>query len=310
MYFSFCRKTTRRIIFLLFTLLNYWNLTDRQAEILPVIGNSGKLYTSGSVFLAAKSVFFIYCYLWSIRLVNITNIFFFPFIGRQPWPCFLISIQVMPSIAVDRTLIVWNVIQIASTMKSKAESIGRPKVLSYGILVFILMHTGLHSVAWNDWARTGHQSAPKRRLKGRLACMQNPLSPQKKSGRKYVCESPSLIEQQVVTFAHASGLHCWEALVDSCWREIVLADSCSEALSREIFFCIPNQQPTCIIDWILEVFCMAMAEGPFSRLIFVHLAPLMKQIKRSRGRLLWYVDLLTFKRSRISGLSSMICRAA
>ena len=140
--------------------------------------------------------------------------------------------------------------------------------------------------------------------------LRTPLSPQKKSGRKYVCESPSLIEQQVVTFAHASGLHCWEALVDSCWREVVLADSCSEALSREIFFCIPNQQPTCIIDWILEVFCMAMTEGPFSRLIFVHLAPLMKQIKRSRGRLLWYVDLLTFKRSRISGLSSTICRAA
>ena len=53
----------------------------------------------------------------------------------------------MPSIAVDRTLIVWNVIQIAGTMKSKAESIGGPTVLSYGILVFILMPTGLHSVA-------------------------------------------------------------------------------------------------------------------------------------------------------------------
>ena len=45
-----------------------------------------------------------------------------------------------------------------------------------------------------------------------------------------------------------------------------------------------------------------MVEGPFSRLIFTHLAPLMKQLS--------YVDLLTFKRSRISGLSSMICRAA
>ena len=53
-----------------------------------------------------------------------------------------------------------------------------------------------------------------------------------------------------------------------------------------------------------------MREGPFSRIIFIHLAPLMKQIKRSRGRLLSYVDLLTFKRLRISGLSSMICRAA
>ena len=36
-----------------------------------------------------------------------------------------------------------------------------------------------------------------------------------------------------------------------------------------------------------------MGEGPFSWLIFIHLAPLMKQIKRSRGRLLWCVDLLT-----------------
>ena len=55
------------------------------------------------------------------------------------------------------------------------------------------------------------------------------------------------------------------------------------------FFCIPNRQQTCLIDWILwlshvEVSCMG--EGPFSWLIFVHLAPLMKQIKRSRGRLL------------------------
>ena len=40
------------------------------------------------------------------------------------------------------------------------------------------------------------------------------------------------------------------------------------------------------MDWILEVLCVAMVEEPFSRLIFVHLAPLMKQIKRSRGRLL------------------------
>ena len=79
------------------------------------------------------------------------------------------------------------------------------------------------------------------------------------------------------------------------------------------FFCIPNRQQTCLLDWILwlsyvEVLCMG--EGPFSWLIFIHLAPLMKQIKRSRGRLLWFVDLLTFKRSRISGLSSTICRAA
>ena len=97
-----------------------------------------------------------------------------------------------------------------------------------------------------------------------------------------------------------------------CWREIAVAESCSEALSREVFLHIQPQQ-TCLIDWILwlshvEVPCMG--EGPFSWLIFIHLAPLMKQIKRSRGRLLWYVDLLTFKRSRISGLSSMICRAA
>lgn len=58
MYFSFCRKTTRRIIFLLFILLNYWNLTDRQAEILPVIGNSGKLYTSESVFFSSEKCIF------------------------------------------------------------------------------------------------------------------------------------------------------------------------------------------------------------------------------------------------------------
>ena len=51
-------------------------------------------------------------------------------------------------------------------------------------------------------------------------------------------------------------------------------------------------------------------EGPFSWLIFTHLAPLMKQINRLRSHLLSYVDLLTFKRSRIFGLSSMICRAA
>ena len=55
------------------------------------------------------------------------------------------------------------------------------------------------------------------------------------------------------------------------------------------FFCIPNRQQTCLIDWILwlsyvEVSCMG--EGPFRWLIFVHLAPVMKQIKRSRGRLL------------------------
>ena len=51
-------------------------------------------------------------------------------------------------------------------------------------------------------------------------------------------------------------------------------------------------------------------EGPFSWLIFTHLASLMKQINRLRSHLLSYVDLLTFKRSRIFGLSSMICRAA
>ena len=51
-------------------------------------------------------------------------------------------------------------------------------------------------------------------------------------------------------------------------------------------------------------------EEPFSWLIFTHLAPLMKQINRLRSHLLSYVDLLTFKRSRIFGLSSMICRAA
>ena len=52
-----------------------------------------------------------------------------------------------------------------------------------------------------------------------------------------------------------------------------------------------------------------MVEGPFSWLIFTHLAPLMKQIRRLRSHLLSYVDLLTFKRLRISGLSSMICLA-
>ena len=51
-------------------------------------------------------------------------------------------------------------------------------------------------------------------------------------------------------------------------------------------------------------------EGPFSWLIFTHLAPLTKQINRLRSHLLSYVDLLTFKRSQIFGLSSMICRAA
>ena len=53
-----------------------------------------------------------------------------------------------------------------------------------------------------------------------------------------------------------------------------------------------------------------MVEGPFRRLIFTHLALLMKQIKPLQRHLLSYVDLLTFKGSRISGLSSMICRAA
>ena len=37
-------------------------------------------------------------------------------------------------------------------------------------------------------------------------------------------------QQQVVTFAHASSL-----LGRTCWREIVMAESRSEALSREIF---------------------------------------------------------------------------
>ena len=37
-------------------------------------------------------------------------------------------------------------------------------------------------------------------------------------------------EQQVVTFAHASSL-----MASTCWREIVMAESRSEALSREIF---------------------------------------------------------------------------
>ena len=44
---------------------------------------------------------------------------------------------------------------------------------------------------------------------------------------------------------------------------------------------------SCVIDWILwlshvEVSCMG--EGPFSWLIFIHLAPLMKQIKRCVNR--------------------------
>ena len=64
----------------------------------------------------------------------------------------------------------------------------------------------------------------------------------------------------------------------ACWREIV-----KHFQGR--FFYISNQQQTCIIDWILwlshaEVSCMV--EGPFSRLIFIHLAPLMKQIKPGR----------------------------
>ena len=65
-----------------------------------------------------------------------------------------------------------------------------------------------------------------------------------------------------------------------------MSESCSEALSREIFL---HTQSTTDISYRLdtchvEVSCMG--EGPFSWLIFVHLAPLMKQIKRSRGRLL------------------------
>ena len=67
-----------------------------------------------------------------------------------------------------------------------------------------------------------------------------------------------------------------------------MAESWSEALSGR-FFGIPNEQQTYLIDWILwlshvEVPCMR--EGPFSRLIFIHLAPLMKQVKCSPGRLL------------------------
>ena len=69
-----------------------------------------------------------------------------------------------------------------------------------------------------------------------------------------------------------------------------LPKSCSATLSHVEFSCT--------------------VEGPFSWLIFTHLAPLMKQINRLRSPLLSYVDLLTFKRSRIFGLSSMICRAA
>ena len=58
-----------------------------------------------------------------------------------------------------------------------------------------------------------------------------------------------------------------------------------------------NPQQTCITDWILwlsyvEFSCMV--EGPFSRLIFLSLAPLMKQIKRSRSRLLWDIVVFTF----------------
>ena len=69
----------------------------------------------------------------------------------------------------------------------------------------------------------------------------------------------------------------------------------------------------CIIDWILwlsHVEFSCMIEGPFSRLIFIHVAPPMNQIKLSRSRLLCSVDVLTFKRSRIFGLSFMICTAA
>ena len=69
-----------------------------------------------------------------------------------------------------------------------------------------------------------------------------------------------------------------------------LPKSCSATLSHVEFSCT--------------------VEGPFSWLIFTHLAPLIKQINRLRSHLLSYVDLLTFKRSRIFGLSSMICRAA
>ena len=67
-----------------------------------------------------------------------------------------------------------------------------------------------------------------------------------------------------------------------------MAERCSEALSREIFL---HTQSTADVSYRLdtlanhvEVSCMG--EGPFRLLIFIHLAPLMKQIKRSRGRLL------------------------
>ena len=44
----------------------------------------------------------------------------------------------------------------------------------------------------------------------------------------------TVLQQQVVTIAHASSL-----LGSTCRREIVMAESCSEALSREIFFAYP-----------------------------------------------------------------------
>ena len=62
--------------------------------------------------------------------------------------------------------------------------------------------------------------------------------------------------------------------------------------------------------WLSHVEFSCVIEGPFSRLILIHVAPLMNQIKLSRSRLLCSVDVLTFKRARIFGLSFMIRTAA
>ena len=65
-----------------------------------------------------------------------------------------------------------------------------------------------------------------------------------------------------------------------------MAESRSEALSREIFL---HTQSTADMYYRLDTLVKpfsCVVEEPFDRLIFIRLAPLMKQIKRSRSRLL------------------------
>ena len=103
-------------------------------------------------------------------------------------------------------------------------------------------------------------------------------------------DASSCLQQQMVTFVHASSL-----LGSTYWREIVMAESCSEALSREIFL---HTQSTADMSYRLDTLakpCWSIMYGRRTIYLvnFIHLAPLMKQIKGLGGRLLWCVDLLT-----------------